>query len=83
MITVTLLILKQLSSVGTAFALRCCNDVELSVPSRVGDIETVFSVNTVEPRHNERPRDWQNYFVRFNEVSFYGGSLSSISLSLG
>ena len=50
MITVTLLILKKkLSSEGTAFALRCSNDVELAVPCPVGDIKTVSSVSTVEP----------------------------------
>ena len=69
------LYLKQLSSEGTAFALRCSNDVELSVPSPVGDIKTVSSVSTVEPRHNEGPRDWQNLFditrFRYIEVLFH------------
>ena len=68
---------------GTAFALRCSNDVRLSVPSPVEDMKRVSSVSKVELRHNEGPRDWQNYFVRFNLVLFYGGSFSSISLSLG
>ena len=75
LITVTLLILKQLSSEGTAFLLRCSNNVELSVPSPVGDIKTVSSVSTVEPRHNEGPRDWQNLFdrtsFRYIEVLFH------------
>ena len=82
-ITATLLILKQLSSEGTAFALHCSNYVERSVPSPVGDIKTVASVSTVEPRHNKGPRDWQNYFIRCNEVSLYRGSFSSILLLLG
>ena len=49
MITVTVLILTQLSSEGTAFALRCCDDVEISVPSPVGDIKTVSSAVTLLP----------------------------------
>ena len=69
------LYLKQLSSEGTAFALRCSNDVELSVRSPVGDIKTVSSVSTVEPRQKEGPRDWQNLFditrFRYNEVLFH------------
>ena len=40
------------------------------VPSPVRDIKTVSSVNTVEPRQSEGPREWQNYFVRFNEVCY-------------
>ena len=68
------LYLKQLSSEGTAFALRCSNDVELSVPSPVGDLKTVSSVSTVEPRHNEGPRDWQKLSAitsfRYVEVLF-------------
>ena len=64
-ITVTVVILKKkLSSEGTAFAMRWSNDVELSVPSPVGDIKTVPSFSTMEPRHNEGPRDWQNLFAR-------------------
>ena len=70
-ITVTVL----LSSEGTAFALRCSNHVELLVPSPVGDIKTVSSVSTVEPRHNEELRDWQNLFDRtrfcYIEVPFH------------
>ena len=59
MITVTVLMyLKTLSSEGTAFALRCSNNVVLSVSSPVGDIKIVSSVSTVEPRHDEGPRDW-------------------------
>ena len=69
------LYLKQLSSEGTAFALRCSNDVELWVPSPVGAIKTVSSVSTVEPRQKEGPRDWQNLFditrFRYNEVLFH------------
>ena len=69
------LYLKQLSSEGTAFSLRCSNDVELSVPSPVGDIKTVSSVSTVEPRQKEGPRDWQNLLditrFRYNEVLFH------------
>ena len=61
----TVLILKKkLSNEGTAFLLRCSNDVELSVPSAIGDIKTVSSVSTVEPRHNKGPRHWQNLFAR-------------------
>ena len=37
----------------------------------------------MEPLHDEGPRDWQNYFVRYNEVSLYRGSFSSILLLLG
>ena len=36
--------------------------------------ECILHGSTVEPRHNEGPRDWQNYFVRYNEVSLYRGS---------
>ena len=25
----------------------------------------------MEPRYKEVPKDWQNYFVRYNEVSLY------------
>ena len=61
--------------------MRCSNEVDLSVPPPVGDMKTVSSEITVEPRHDEGPRDWENYFVPFNEVSFHGGSFSSILLS--
>ena len=56
-------------------AFLCSNDVEPSVPSPVGDIKTVSSVSTVEPQHNEGPRDWQNLFARtrfrYVEVLFH------------
>ena len=52
----TVLILTQLSSEGTAFALRCCDDVEMSVPSPVGDIKTVSSAVILLPLRNS----WQN-----------------------
>ena len=84
MITVTVLILKNTKQGRYCLSpalLQC--DVELSVPSPVEDIKTVSSVSKVEPRHNEGPMDWQNYFVRLNEVSLYRGSFSFISLSLG
>ena len=42
------LYLKQLSSEGTAFALRCSNDVELWVPSPVGARKTLSSVSTLD-----------------------------------
>ena len=49
MITVTVLLLTQLSSEGTTFALRCSVDVELAVPSPVGDTKTVSSAVILLP----------------------------------
>ena len=50
MITVTTYqYLKQLSSDGTSFALRCSNDVEQLVPFPVGDVQTVTSALILLP----------------------------------